>query len=100
MEFEIGIDAVCNFMKGYEEIIANLISEAKRIDSITNNLIDTNWSGAAKEQFEEDISIWQKQMGKFLEDMKFINVSVGEILNIRSIDLQKKCDSFDECFKK
>ena len=99
MEFELGIDAVCNFIKCYEDITEQLISQAKDADSVSKELMDTNWSGAAKEQFEKNMIKWQKQMGKFVEDMQFINAAFGEILNARSVELQKKCDSFDECLK-
>lgn len=100
MEFELGVDAVCNFIDSYEEIIGSLISNAKAVDNVTKALMDTKWSGAAKEQFEININVWQKQMGKVINDMQFINESFGEILNLRSIELQRKCDSLEEYIKK
>ena len=60
MEFELGIDAVCNFMEGYERIMQSLIDDAKSAEDVTNQLIDTNWSGAAKEQYEKNMVMWQK----------------------------------------
>lgn len=100
MEFELGIDAVCNFMEGYERIMQSLIDDAKSAEDVTNQLIDTNWSGAAKEQYEKNMVMWQKQMGKFIEDMQKINDSFAGILNVTSIQLQEKCDTFEELIKK
>ncbi len=100
MEFELGIDAVCNFMEGYERIMQSLIDDAKSAEDVTNQLIDTNWSGAAKEQYEKNMVMWQKQMGKFIEDMQKINDSFAGILNVTSIQLQEKCDAFEELIKK
>lgn len=100
MEFELGIDAVCNFMEGYERIMQSLIDDAKSAEDVTNQLIDTNWSGAAKEQYEKNMAMWQKQMGKFIEDMQKINDSFAGILNVTSIQLQEKCDAFEELIKK
>lgn len=39
-------------------------------------------------------------MGKFIEDMQKINDSFAGILNVTSIQLQEKCDAFEELIKK
>ena len=62
--------------------------------------MDTSWSGDARDQFKENTEMWQKQLGKILEDAETINKDFYKILNLKTNELQKRSDGFIDCIRK
>lgn len=100
MEFKIRLEAVCIGIDNDNKTIESIINSSKKVDSIINQLMDTYWTGASRNQFEVNVKEWQSQMGKFLEEAESINKSFSDILNKTTIELQQRSDAFIECFKK
>lgn len=100
MEFEIVLEEVTNEIEKYNKIINAIAEYGKEVDKILGELMDTSWSGDARDQFKENTEMWQKQLGKILEDAETINKDFYKILNLKTNELQKRSDGFIDCIRK
>ncbi len=97
MQFQVGLDAICQEISAYNDMISELVDISKDVYNAIDPLVNLDWSGQAQNQFKSDMETWQSQMGKFLEDADFVNQVLSKTANVKTIAMKKICDDFVEC---
>lgn len=100
MEFEIVLEEITNEIEKYNKIINSITEYGKEVDKVLGELMNTSWSGDARDQFKKNTEMWQTQLGKILEDAEAINKDLYKILNLKTNELQKRSDGFIDCIRR
>lgn len=102
-EIKLNINSANQAISSYKKIIDSM---KKSYDDLKRENLEmrNRWNGKSAEAFNKYSDIIEKNLlarwEKFIEDMQKINDSFAGILNVTSIQLQEKCDAFEELIKK
>jgi uncharacterized protein YukE len=100
MDFKLDIGELTNTINQYGNTIKILAEQKENINKAIKELTDMGWSGAAKDQFEQNHSEKQESYTKLEEDFKYVENAMEREEKPRAIQLKKRCESFENCIRR
>ncbi|WPC42737.1 hypothetical protein [Clostridium sp. JS66] len=100
MDFKLDIGELTNTIRDYENFIRILAEQKENINKTVKELTDQGWSGAAKDQFEQNHSKKQEFYTKLQEDFKYVENAMEREEKPEAVKLKKRCEGFEDCIKR
>jgi uncharacterized protein YukE len=100
MDFKLDIGELTNTIRDYENTIKTLAEQKENINKTVKELTDLGWSGAAKDQFEQNHSKKQEFYTKLEEDFKYVENAMERDEKPEAVKLKKRCEGFEACIKR
>ncbi|WPC41632.1 hypothetical protein [Clostridium sp. JS66] len=100
MDFKLDIGELTTTIRDYENFINILAEQKENINKAVKELTDLGWSGAAKDQFEQNHSKKQEFYTKLEEDFKYMENTMEREEKPEAVKLKKRCEGFEDCIKR
>ena len=100
MDFKLDIGELTNTINDYENTIKILAEQKGNINKTAKELTDQGWSGAAKDQFEQNHAKKQEFYANLIEQIKYTKNALENEEKPRAIQLKKRCEDFESCIKR
>jgi uncharacterized protein YukE len=100
MDFKLDIGELTTTIRDYENTIKTLAEQKENINKTVKELTDLGWSGAAKDQFEQNHSKKQEFYTKLEEDFKYVENAMERDEKPEAVKLKKRCEGFEECIRR
>jgi hypothetical protein len=100
MDFKLDIGELTNTIRDYENFIRILAEQKENINKTVKELTDLGWSGAAKDQFEQNHSKKQEFYTTVEENFKYVENAMEREEKPEAVKLKKRCEGFEDCIKR